>query len=97
VPKFPEVMINRYAAVAAPVGGVLLGALDFVWIKYVPLSFGGLGNSLAVWAVAGFLFTDWGRRGWGRGIAAAVVMLVVAVPTSCRAGSSSPKSVARIG
>ena len=73
--------IIRYAAVAAPVGGVLLGALDFVWIKYVPFPFGGLGNSLAVWAVAGFLFTYWGRWGWARGIAAAVVMLVVAVPS----------------
>ena len=81
MPKLPEVMINRYAAVAAPVAGLLLGALDFVWIKYVPFPFGGLGNSLAVWAVAGFLFTYWGRWGWARGIAAAVVMLVVAVPS----------------
>jgi hypothetical protein len=74
-------MINRYAAVAAPVGGLLLGVLDFVWIKYVPYPFGGLGNSLAVWAVAGFLCTYWGRWGWARGVAAAVVMLVVAVPS----------------
>ena len=74
-------MINRYASVAAPVGGLLLGVLDFVWIKYVPFPFGGLGNSLAVWAVAGFLFTYWSRWGWARGVAAAVVMLVVAVPS----------------
>jgi hypothetical protein len=74
-------MINRYAAAAALVGGLLLGALDFVWIKYVPYPLGGLGNSLAVWAVAGFLFTYWGRWGWARGVAAAVVMLVVAVPS----------------
>lgn len=74
-------MINRYAAAAALVGGLLLGVLDFVWIKYVPYPFGGLGNSLAVWAVAGFLFTYWGRWGWARGVAAAVVMLVVAVPS----------------
>ncbi|GAA3948557.1 DUF6518 family protein [Actinoplanes auranticolor] len=74
-------MINRNAVVAAPVGGLLLGALDFVWIKYVPSPFGELGNSLAVWAVAGFLFAYWGRWGWARGIAAAVVMLVVAVPS----------------
>ncbi|MGW4941929.1 DUF6518 family protein [Actinoplanes sp. NPDC004185] len=74
-------MINRYAAVAAPVGGLLLGAFDFVWIKYVPFPLGNLGNSLAVWAVAGFLFTYWGRWDWVRGIAAAVVMLVVAVPS----------------
>lgn len=74
-------MINRRAAVAAPVGGVLLGVLDFVWIKYVPYPFAALGNSLAVWAVAGFLFTYWARWGWARGVAAAVVMLVVAVPS----------------
>jgi hypothetical protein len=74
-------MINRYAAVAAPVGGLLLGVADFVWIKYVPSPFGALGNSLAVWAVAGFLFTYFSRWGWARGIAAAIVMLVVAVPS----------------
>jgi hypothetical protein len=75
------VKINRSAAVAAPVGGLLLGALDFVWIKYVPWPLGALGNSVAVWAVAGFLFTYWGRWGWTKGIAAAIVMLVVAVPS----------------
>lgn len=74
-------IFNRYAAVAAPVGGLLLGVLDFVWIKYVPFPFGGLGNSLAVWAVAGFLFTYWSRWGWARGVTAAVVLLVVAVPS----------------
>lgn len=74
-------MINRYAAVAAPVGGLLLGVLDFVWIKYVPFPFGGLGNSLAVWAVAGFLFAYAGRWSWARGLGATVVMLVVAVPS----------------
>ncbi|MFI7545730.1 DUF6518 family protein [Actinoplanes sp. NPDC049599] len=73
--------IIRYAAVAAPVGGVLLGALDFVWIKYVPYPFAELGNSMAVWAVAGFLLAFWGRWGWARGIGAAVVLLVVAVPS----------------
>lgn len=74
-------MINRYAAVAAPVFGLLLGVVDFVWIKYLPYPFGGLGNSLAVWAVAGFLFTYYARWGWAKGIAAAIVMLVVAVPS----------------
>jgi hypothetical protein len=74
-------MINRYAAVAAPVGGLLLGVLDFVWIKYVPFPFAELGNSLAVWAVAGFLFTYAARWGWARGIGAAIVLLVVAVPS----------------
>ena len=74
-------MINRYAAVAALLGGLLLGVADFVWIKYVPYPFGGMGNSLAVWAVAGFLFTYHTRWGWAKGVAAAVVMLVVAVPS----------------
>lgn len=74
-------MINRYAAPTALVSGVLLGALDFVWIKYLPFPLGQLGNSLAVWAVAGFLITYWGRWDWARGIAVAVVMLVVAVPS----------------
>lgn len=74
-------IIKRYAFVAALVSGFLLGVLDFVWIKYVPWPLGGLGNSLAVWAVAGFLFTFWGRWAWARGITAAVVMLVVAVPS----------------
>lgn len=73
--------INRYAAVAAPVGGLLLGVLDFVWIKYVPFPLGGLGNSLAVWAVAAFLFTYRSRWGWARGVPAAVVLLVLAVPS----------------
>jgi hypothetical protein len=45
------VKINRSAAVAAPVGGLLLGALDVVWITYVPWPLGALGNSVAVWAV----------------------------------------------
>jgi hypothetical protein len=66
-------------AVAAVVGGFLLGFLDFVWIKFVPFPFGGLGNSSAVWAVAAFLFAYWQRRGWTAGIIGAVVLLVVAV------------------
>ena len=74
-------MITRYASVTAPIAGLLLGVLDFVWIKYVPFPLGGLGNSVAVWAVAGFLFTHFARWGWARGIAAATVMLVVAVPS----------------
>ena len=75
------VMINRSAAVAAPVGGFLLGFLDFVWIKFVPHPLGELGNSLAVWAVAAFFFTYAARWSWVRGIAAAIVLLVVAVPS----------------
>lgn len=73
--------INRSAAVAAPVGGFLLGFLDFVWIKFVPHPFGDLGNSLAVWAVAAFFLTYTARWSPVRGIAAAIVLLVVAVPS----------------
>jgi hypothetical protein len=72
--------ISRSAAVVAPVGGVLFGILDFVWIKYVPAPFGGLGNSLAVWAVAAFLLTFGMRWSVPRGIAGAVAFLVIAVP-----------------
>lgn len=66
--------------IVAPVAGLLLGFLDFVWIKFVPFPFGGLGNSIAVWAVAAFLLTWSRRRPMGPSIAGAVVMLVVAVP-----------------
>lgn len=67
--------------VVAPLAGLLLGVLDFVWIKYVPSPFGGLGNSMAVWAVAAFLLT-WSFR-WSLpvGAAGAIVCLVVAVPS----------------
>jgi len=66
--------------VITPVAGLLLGFLDFLWIKYVPFPFGGLGNSPAVWAVAAFLLT-WRAR-WGRwpSAAAGAAMLVIAVP-----------------
>ena len=73
--------INRRAAVVAPVAGFLLGFLDFVWIKYVPFPFGGLGNSIAVWAVAAFLLTYYGRGSMARAAVGATVMLVVAVPS----------------
>jgi hypothetical protein len=73
--------INRNAAVVVPVVGVLLGALDFVWIKYVPFPFGGLGNSIAVWAVAAFLLTFLSRWTLPVGILGAVVCLVLAVPS----------------
>lgn len=64
----------------APAGGFLFGVLDFVWIKYVPAPFGGLGNSMAVWAVAAFLLTYGLRWSLVRGIAGAVVFLGLAVP-----------------
>ncbi|MEJ3746645.1 DUF6518 family protein [Actinomycetes bacterium KLBMP 9797] len=73
--------INRHVAVVAPVAGVLLGALDFVWIKYVPFPFGGLGNSIAVWAVAAFLLTFLSRWTLPVGILGAIVCLVLAVPS----------------
>jgi len=81
VPTLPLVIFKRSAAVAALVGGFLLGFLDFVWIKFVPYPLGGLGNSLAVWAVAAFFFTYAGRWGRLRSVAAAIVLLVVAVPS----------------
>src|SRR4051812_6795815 len=80
-PTLSRMMINRSAAVVAPVGGVLLGFADFVWIKYVPSPLGELGNSIAVWAVAAFLLAFAGRWNLPRSVAAAVVLLVVAVPS----------------
>jgi hypothetical protein len=73
--------IIRRPSVTAPVAGFLLGFLDFVWIKYMPALIGGLGNSIAVWAVAAFLLTYYSRWPMGRAVVAAVVMLVVAVPS----------------
>ncbi|MFI5959822.1 DUF6518 family protein [Cryptosporangium sp. NPDC051539] len=68
-------------ALVTLVAGFLLGFLDFVWIKFVPFPFGGLGNSSAVWAVAAFLFAYRARRGYVGGVLSAVVLLVVAVPS----------------
>ncbi|MCY1142612.1 DUF6518 family protein [Actinoplanes sp. Pm04-4] len=72
---------NRNVVWVAPLAGLLLGVLDFVWIKYVPSPFGELGNSMAVWAVVAFLLT-W-RFWWSLpvSLAAAVVCLVVAGPS----------------
>lgn len=72
---------NRTVVVAAPVAGVLLGAVDFVWIKYVPFPFGDLGNSIAVWAVAAFLLTLSFRWSLPISLLGAVVCLVIAVPS----------------
>ncbi|WP_433385260.1 DUF6518 family protein [Actinoplanes sp. CA-142083] len=66
--------------VVAPLAGLLLGFLDFVWIKYVPFPLGGLGNSMAVWAVAAFLVTRRSRWNLPASVIGAVMMLVVAVP-----------------
>jgi hypothetical protein len=65
----------------APVAGLLLGFLDFVWIRYVPFPFGGLGMSIAVWAVAAFVLTFYARWSLPRAVIGAVVLLVVAVPS----------------
>lgn len=69
----------------APIAGILLGALDFLWIKFVPAPFGDLGNSLAVWAVAAYFFSSRTRRPVlpARPLATAAgaaLFLVVAVP-----------------
>ncbi|BCJ45973.1 hypothetical protein GCM10010168_49210 [Actinoplanes ianthinogenes] len=69
------------ATLAALAAGVLLGALDFVWIKFVPAPLGGLGNSMAVWATAAFLFTFRARWTLPVSALAATVLLVVAVPS----------------
>lgn len=72
----------RKAALGAVVGGFLLGALTFVWIKFVPAPFGdAVGNSSAVWAVVAFGFGHWVRSGWARAAVGAVALLVVAVPS----------------
>ena len=73
--------ITRRVAVVAPAAGFLLGFLDFLWIKFVPFPFGGLGNSIAVWAVAAFLLTHLQRWSMTSAVSGAVVMLVVAVPS----------------
>jgi len=75
------VKINRRIAVAAPIAGFALGFLDFVWIKYLPSAVAGLGNSIATWAVAAFLFTFCTRWSLPRSVIGAAVMLVVAVPS----------------
>jgi hypothetical protein len=73
--------IHRNLAVLAPAAGLVLGFLDFVWIRYVPSPFGGLGNSIAVWAVAAFLLAFWSRWSLPRAVVGSVVLLVVAVPS----------------
>ncbi|GAB2582657.1 hypothetical protein Aab01nite_60180 [Paractinoplanes abujensis] len=74
-------MVNKSSAVVvAPAAGILLGVVDFIWIKYVPSPFGDLGNSIAVWAVVAFLLTYRFRWSLPVGIAGAIVCLVVAVP-----------------
>ncbi|WP_246248316.1 DUF6518 family protein [Micromonospora maritima] len=72
---------HRLLTLVAPVAGVLLGVLDFVWIKWVPYPLAELGNSTAVWAVAAFALGWWVRSGAVRAAVAATGLLVVAVPS----------------
>ncbi|WBC15627.1 DUF6518 family protein [Micromonospora sp. WMMA1998] len=72
---------SRRLTLVAPVAGVLLGFLDFVWIRWVPYPLAELGNSTAVWAVAAFALGWWVRSGAVRAAVAATVLLVVAVPS----------------
>ncbi|MET8906387.1 DUF6518 family protein [Micromonospora sp. NPDC004551] len=72
---------HRTAALTAVLGGLLLGSLDFMWIKWVPYPFAELGNSTATWAVAAFAFGWWVRSGPVRAALGAAALLVVAVPS----------------
>ncbi|MEV2241962.1 DUF6518 family protein [Micromonospora sp. NPDC049891] len=72
---------NRHVALAAVLGGILLGSVDFLWIKYLPYPVGNLGNSSAVWAVAAFCFGYWVRSGQLRAAIGAAAGLVIAVPS----------------
>ncbi|WP_262283319.1 DUF6518 family protein [Micromonospora sp. MA102] len=72
---------HRTVALTAVPGGLLLGFLDFVWIKWVPYPFAELGNSTATWAVAAFAFGYLLRPGPVRAALGAAVLLVVAVPS----------------
>ncbi|WP_229402514.1 DUF6518 family protein [Micromonospora okii] len=74
-------LVDRKVALAAVVGGLLLGSLDFVWIKFVPYPLAELGNSTATWAIAAFFFGWWVRSGWLRAALGAAVLLVLAVPS----------------
>lgn len=73
--------IKTRAAVVAPLAGLLLGFLDFVWIKFLPAVVADLGNSLATWAVAAFLLTYCNRWRLPTAVAGAIVCLIVAVPS----------------
>jgi hypothetical protein len=72
---------HRTVALTAAPGGLLLGLLDFVWIKWVPYPFAELGNSTATWAVAAFAFGYLPRSGPVRAALGAAALLVVAVPS----------------
>jgi hypothetical protein len=67
-------------AVAAVVGGLLLGAVDLLLQKSLPYPWADLANSSAVWAVAAFGLGTWARSPWWRAAVAGVLLLVLAVP-----------------
>ncbi|MGC5031035.1 DUF6518 family protein [Micromonospora sp. DT229] len=71
---------HRTVALTAVLGGLLLGILDFIWIKFLPYPVAELGNSSAVWAVAAFGFGYWVRTGWVRAALGGAAALVIAVP-----------------
>jgi Family of unknown function (DUF6518) len=66
-------------ATVGVIGGLVFGALDFVWIKYVPYPVAELGNSMAVWAVVAFAVGFLIRRPPVLPAAVASVTLVAAV------------------
>jgi hypothetical protein len=66
-------------AAAALVAGVALGATDLLLQRVLPYPWANLANSLAVWAVAAWLFGALVVGEAVRGAAAGVVLLVVAV------------------
>ncbi|MGH3098137.1 MAG: DUF6518 family protein [Streptosporangiales bacterium] len=66
-------------AIAAVVGGIVLGAIDLLAQTTLPYPWANLANSSAVWAIAAFAFATWVRYGPLRCVVAAAVLLVVAV------------------
>ncbi|WP_041841581.1 DUF6518 family protein [Actinoplanes friuliensis] len=74
-------MPARKLALVACLGGVALGVVDFILQKILPYPWANLANSSAVWAVAAFALGCWVRTGLLRAAAAAVTLLVIAVPS----------------
>jgi hypothetical protein len=67
-------------AVAAVVGGVVLGVVDLLLQRVLPYPWANLANSSAVWALAAYGLGLWVRTPWWRAAIAGAVLLVVAVP-----------------
>lgn len=66
-------------AAATPAAGVALGAADLLLQRVLPYPWASLANSLAVWALAAWVFGALVARTAGRGAMAGAVLLVVAV------------------